>query len=58
VCGLQRPEGRAPEVVCTLGQTRVDAVRRATDYYEVSLPAGLLAAASPTIELQWVDQWR
>ena len=58
VCETQRAESGPPAEVCRLGATRVDAVRKVGDTYEVALPAALLARSTPVLELRWVDQWR
>ena len=58
LCHTQRPEGRAAEDVCTINATRVDAVHKSGDLYEVTLPASMLTSATSAVELRWVDQWR
>jgi hypothetical protein len=57
-CALTRPEGQAPRQECRLGNARVDAIERASDYFEVKLPHAMLTADNAPIEVQWVDQWR
>ena len=57
-CALTRPEGQSPRQVCGLGSARVDAIERTSDYFEVKLPHTILTADNPSIEVQWVDQWR
>jgi hypothetical protein len=58
VCGLQRPEARAPEQVCRIGDARVEALKRTPEFYQVTLPSSMLTPAVQTAELHWVDQWR
>jgi multidrug efflux system outer membrane protein len=58
VCETQRPDAQPAADVCTLQGTRVEAVRRMQNYYQVDLPPALLSASMDAIELRWVDQWR
>jgi hypothetical protein len=58
ICELQRPEGRAPEQVCRLGNARIEALKRTPEFYQVTLPSSMLTPAVQTTELHWVDQWR
>jgi hypothetical protein len=58
LCATQRPEGRPAEEVCTLNGARVDAIRKAADVYEVSIPAAMLTRDAAAVEVRWVDQWR
>jgi hypothetical protein len=57
-CEVRRAEGRPAAQVCTLNGTRIDAARKISGIYEISLPAALLQPAFSTMELRWVDQWR
>jgi multidrug efflux system outer membrane protein len=57
-CELRRPEGRAPEQVCSLNGAPADALRRAPRLYEVRLPPRLFAPTTGAVEIRWVDQWR
>lgn len=57
-CGLQRPEGRPPEQVCTQDGRRTDVLRHAGATYEVTLPNSLLTASTASVEIRWVDRWR
>jgi len=57
-CKLNRPEGRPAENKCTLGGAQVDALTRTSEYFQIKLPASLLAADGTPVELQWVDQFR
>jgi hypothetical protein len=57
-CDLQRPEGRAPEQVCTLNGERIDALRMSGEIYEVTLPNSMLPAGAEAVEIRWVDRWR
>jgi hypothetical protein len=57
-CALARPEGQPPRQDCRLGNAKVDAIERMSDYFEVKLPHAMLTADNASIEVQWVDQWR
>jgi hypothetical protein len=56
-CDQMRVEGKAPRLVCRMGQRQIDAARRNPDHVEVSLPPALLEGGGP-VEIHWVDQWR
>ena len=58
ICELQRPDGRAPEQVCRIGNARVVALERTPEFFQVTLPGSMLNPAAQTAELHWVDQWR
>jgi hypothetical protein len=58
ICELQRPEGRAPEQVCRIGNARLEALTRTPEFFQVTLPRSILTPAAQTAELHWVDQWR
>jgi multidrug efflux system outer membrane protein len=57
-CELQRPQGRAPEQVCTLDGRRTDALRSTGTTYEVTLPNSMLTASTADVEIRWIDAWR
>jgi len=57
-CELRRPEGRTPEQVCWMGSTRLEALERTPQFYQVTLPKSMLTPEVRTAELHWVDQWR
>ena len=57
-CELNRVEGRPPQHRCRLAGADVDALSRTAEYFQVELPAALLAADGTSVELHWVDQWR
>ncbi len=58
ICELQRPDGRAPEQVCRIGNARVETLERTPEFFQVTLPGSMLDPAARTAELHWVDQWR
>ncbi|HTT38654.1 MAG TPA: efflux transporter outer membrane subunit [Burkholderiales bacterium] len=57
-CAVNRPQGKPAEYNCRVGGTRVDALTRTPQYFQVKLPATLLASSGTPVELHWVDQWR
>jgi len=57
-CALVRLEGQPPVQTCRLGAERVDALKRAADYFEVKLPHAMFPPDNEAIEIRWVDQWR
>ena len=57
-CELNRVEGRPPQHRCRLAAADVDALSRTAEYFQVELPAALLATDGAPVELHWVDQWR
>jgi multidrug efflux system outer membrane protein len=57
-CELNRPEGRPAENKCRLGSAQVNALTRTSEYFQIKLPASLLAADGTPVELHWVDQLR
>ncbi len=57
-CELNRVEGRPARHRCRLAGTDVDPLSRTSEYFQVELPAALLAADGAPVELHWVDHWR
>lgn len=57
-CVLNRPEGKPAGYKCRLDGKQVEALTRTPEYFQVQLPAPLLAAGGGPVELHWVDQWR
>ena len=57
-CELQRLEGRTPEQVCRMGNTRFEALERMPQFYQVTLPNSMFTPQVRSAELHWVDQWR
>jgi outer membrane protein, multidrug efflux system len=57
-CELDRPEGKPAESKCRLGSAQVDVLTRTSEYFQIKLPASLLAAEGTPVELHWVDQFR
>jgi hypothetical protein len=58
VCGMTRPENRAPVQKCRLDGAEIEALRKAGGVYEITLPPSLLRAADTPVEIRWVDYWR
>lgn len=58
VCGLVRPEGQPAGHRCRLDGREIDALRKTSNLYEVTLPRALLGRADVPVEVRWVDYWR
>jgi hypothetical protein len=57
-CVLARLENQHPIQMCRVGETRVDALGREPDFFEVKLPREIFPSDNEVVEIRWVDQLR